>query len=95
MAALIYVQVVASVDIALLDACFYDACELPGRDMSQIPHPLVVDTQARLKDLTSSTTVVLIHLNHTNPLWQTDSAQAAAVLKTGLNIGQQGGIYKL
>lgn len=42
-------QVVRSVDVALLDACFNDASELPGRDMRLVPHPLVTDTLARLQ----------------------------------------------
>ena len=35
-------------DIALLDGSFWDASELPGRDMSEIPHPPVSETLARL-----------------------------------------------
>ena len=33
---------ISRVDIALLDGTFFDANELPGRDMSEIPHPFVV-----------------------------------------------------
>ena len=58
----------ARVDIALLDGTFFSPDELPGRDISQIPHPLVTDTAALLAD--AATEVVFIHLNHTNPLWR-------------------------
>jgi pyrroloquinoline quinone biosynthesis protein B len=58
---------VASVDHALLDATFFSADELPGRDASRVPHPLVTDTMDRLDGLGQK--VHLIHLNHTNPLW--------------------------
>jgi pyrroloquinoline quinone biosynthesis protein B len=58
----------SGVDIALLDGTFFGKEELPGRDMTQIPHPLVTDTAALLPD--AATEVVFIHLNHTNPLWR-------------------------
>jgi pyrroloquinoline quinone biosynthesis protein B len=38
-------------DLSFLDACFYSGDELPGRDMSKIPHPLVTDTLQRLEGL--------------------------------------------
>jgi pyrroloquinoline quinone biosynthesis protein B len=58
---------VSSVDHALLDATFFSADELPGRDAARVPHPLVTDTMDRLDGLGPK--VHLIHLNHTNPLW--------------------------
>ena len=57
---------VARVDVALLDGTFFDAAELPGRDIRDIPHPLVPDTISRLGH--PSADVRFIHLNHTNPL---------------------------
>ena len=57
------------VDIALLDGSFWDASELPGRDMSEIPHPPVSETLARLGErVEGDTEVHFIHLNHSNPL---------------------------
>ena len=53
-------------DVALLDATFFSHDELPGRDLSEIPHPLVTDTAERLAGVDCD--VWLIHLNHTNPL---------------------------
>jgi len=52
--------------VALLDGAFFSAGELPGRDLSQIPHPLVTDTAERLAGVDCD--VRLIHLNHSNPL---------------------------
>jgi pyrroloquinoline quinone biosynthesis protein B len=57
---------VAEMDVALLDGSFFSADELPGRDRSEVPHPLVADTVERLSGVTCD--VRLIHLNHTNPL---------------------------
>ena len=57
---------VAGMDVALLDATFFRADELPGRNLSEIPHPLATDTAERLAGVDCD--VRLIHLNHTNPL---------------------------
>ena len=61
-------EVIAAHDIALLDATFSSSSELPGRDMEAIAHPLVPDTIARFKHLTSTTRIVLGHINHSNQL---------------------------
>jgi pyrroloquinoline quinone biosynthesis protein B len=87
--------VVQSVDLAFLDACFYDAAELPGRDMSKVPHPMIVDTTQWLQGLAAKTAVVLVHMNHTNPVWQASSEQRRAVLASGLHVGEQGAVYEL
>ena len=58
---------VAAVDVALLDGTFYDAAELPGRSMAEVPHPLVPETVARLPPSLRER-VRFIHLNHTNRL---------------------------
>ena len=36
--------VLATVDVALLDGTFFDASEIPNRDVSTIPHPMCCDT---------------------------------------------------
>jgi len=59
-------SLVTSVDVALLDGTFHNAEELPERNISQIPHPLAIDTAERLGGVPSD--VRLIHLNHSNPL---------------------------
>lgn len=57
---------VSGMDVALLDGTFFSADELPGRDLADIPHPLVTDTAVRLAGVACD--VRLIHLNHSNPL---------------------------
>ena len=58
-----------AVDYAFLDATFYDDNELPGRDMSAIPHPRLEGSMDRFDALHESERkkVRFIHLNHTNP----------------------------
>jgi pyrroloquinoline quinone biosynthesis protein B len=59
-------HLVAGMDVALLDGTFFSADELPGRDLHEIPHPLVIGTVERLAGMDRD--VWLIHLNHSNPL---------------------------
>jgi pyrroloquinoline quinone biosynthesis protein B len=85
------------VDYALIDATFYDNNELPGRDMSKIPHPFVVETMATLSLLPREERekVWFIHMNHTNPLLNVNSDQAQGVRAQGFNIATTGLRLKL
>lgn len=53
------------VDYLFLDGTFASMDELPGRDISQVPHPLMSETRALLKDTRAK--LWFIHLNHSNP----------------------------
>lgn len=83
---------IRSVDYALLDASFFADGELPGRDMSKIPHPFVAETMALLGDLTEQekARVIFIHMNHTNPLLIEGSPQQAEVVKRGFRVAREG-----
>lgn len=61
---------VARVEVALLDATFYQEGELPNRNMSEIPHPFVAETINLFSPLpvTEKWKIKFIHFNHTNPL---------------------------
>jgi len=85
-------ELIAGVDVAYLDATFFSADELGGRDMTQIPHPPVIETMRRLKNLPDCerAKVRLIHFNHTNPLLKADSAEVFAVREAGFNIAEHG-----
>ncbi|MDB4308989.1 MBL fold metallo-hydrolase [Porticoccaceae bacterium] len=85
-------QIIQTVDYALLDATFYGDGELPGRDMSKIPHPLVTETMQALSDLSAEQRNKLwfIHMNHTNPLFNPDSEEANTVRANGFNIAVEG-----
>jgi pyrroloquinoline quinone biosynthesis protein B len=85
-------EVIAQVDRAYLDGTFYAEGEIVGRAMSEIPHPFVVETMARLKTLPAAerAKVHLIHFNHTNPLLQPSGPAVSAVQAAGLSIAQEG-----
>jgi len=85
-------ELVRSVDYALIDATFYDDGELPGRDMSQIPHPFVSESMEALSELPAEerAKVWFIHFNHTNPLLNTESDESKFVRSQGYNIAAEG-----
>ncbi|MDJ0836965.1 MAG: MBL fold metallo-hydrolase [Acidobacteriota bacterium] len=85
-------DVIASVDYALVDGTFYDNAEIPHRDMSEIPHPFIAESMARLKDLPAAerAKVIFIHLNHTNAALNPDSPAGRAVTAAGFRLAVQG-----
>jgi len=85
-------DVVAKNDFLFLDATFYSGAELPGRDMSLIPHPTIIKTMQRLEKLPASmrAKIWFIHLNHSNPVHDEKSPEYSAVLSAGFNIAKTG-----
>ncbi len=85
-------EVIQTVDYALIDATFYAEGELPGRDMSKIPHPFVVESMKALQHLPieQRNKVWFIHMNHSNPLLNTKSTESELVQSKGFNIAIEG-----
>jgi pyrroloquinoline quinone biosynthesis protein B len=85
-------ELVKTVDYALLDATFFADGELPGRDMSKVPHPFVVESMALFKELPARerNKVWFIHMNHTNPLLNPESDESKLVRSKGFNIAVEG-----
>jgi pyrroloquinoline quinone biosynthesis protein B len=85
-------EIIQTVDYALLDATFFGDGELPGRDMSKVPHPLVTETMETLNHLSAHqrNKVWFIHMNHTNPLLDPSSRESQLVRSAGYNIAEQG-----
>ncbi|MEQ1932223.1 MAG: MBL fold metallo-hydrolase [Parvularculaceae bacterium] len=83
---------IAKVDFAFLDATFYSGDELPGRDMSKIPHPLVSNSLERFATLPAAerAKVRFIHMNHTNPLNDPASDERAVVRIAGFGVAGEG-----
>lgn len=79
------------VDVAYLDATFYDGSELPGRDLTKIRHPFVTDSMQRLAAEAAARPgrIRFIHLNHSNPLL-TDEDLRADLESRGFRIAQRG-----
>jgi pyrroloquinoline quinone biosynthesis protein B len=90
-------DVVRGVDRAYLDATFFDTDELPGRDMSEIPHPFIVETIARFAPLPvkQRAKVHFIHLNHSNPALDPAGEAAARIDRAGHAVAQEGERFSL
>ena len=88
---------IRGVDVAWVDGTFFDDDELPGRDMSQIPHPFIRESLHRLGRLPRAIRqrVRFIHLNHTNPALREDSAAQRLIRDAGFHIASQGEIFQL
>jgi pyrroloquinoline quinone biosynthesis protein B len=84
------------VDQALIDGTFYDDKELPGRDMSEIPHPFIIETTELLGALDSleRSKVKFIHFNHTNPILR-ETEQKEKLLEKGFKVAEEGEIINL
>ncbi|NNJ87930.1 MAG: MBL fold metallo-hydrolase [Eudoraea sp.] len=82
------VRAISEVDYAFIDATFYDEKEINNRDISEIPHPFVIESMALFNDLTSEEKekIYFIHLNHTNPLLDPKSEAYLEVVSKGFNI---------
>ena len=85
-----------AVDVALIDATFWSLDEIAGRETEMIPHPTVQETLLRLGNRRKGDPrIVLIHLNHTNPLHNLQSDAAREVIDKGWEIGEEGGVFDL
>lgn len=85
------IEEISKVDIALLDGTFYDADELPGRNMADIPHPFIEESLELFKNLADSEKekITFIHFNHTNPLIL-DSEERKFVESLGFRVAYEG-----
>jgi pyrroloquinoline quinone biosynthesis protein B len=80
-------------DVALIDATFSTASELPGRDIWEVPHPFVAETIELFRKSNESIKkkIYFIHFNHTNPLlW--DSNYQKTIKDQGFKFAVQGSI---
>jgi pyrroloquinoline quinone biosynthesis protein B len=91
------IEEIKKVDYAFLDATFYSGTELNNRDISQIPHPFMIESLALFNDLpaTEKAKIIFIHFNHTNPVLNTNSAESQAVLKQGFKIARINEVFPL
>jgi pyrroloquinoline quinone biosynthesis protein B len=85
-----------NVDLLLLDGTFYSADELPGRDVSEIGHPLMTDSMDRLAaHVEAGLQVWFIHLNHSNPTLEPNSAPRRELESRGFALAQVGREFAL
>ncbi len=88
---------IAKVDYAFVDGTFYDAAEISNRDISTIPHPFIIESMNRFKNLPAAEKkkIYFIHFNHTNPVINKNSSQYKQVLQNGFNIAAINTVFDL
>lgn len=91
------IQAISEVDYAFVDGTFYDGEELNNRDISQIPHPFIVESFERFKNLSQEekSKIYFIHFNHTNPLLNPESKQTKQVIENGFNLAKIYDVFTL
>ncbi|MBL4577390.1 MAG: MBL fold metallo-hydrolase [Flavobacteriales bacterium] len=91
------IEEIQKVDYAFLDATFYDEHELKNRDMSEVPHPFIVESMELFKDLSEldKNKVHFIHFNHTNPVIHINKTHSLSVIKEGYKIAKLNQIVAL
>ncbi|MBK9284115.1 MAG: pyrroloquinoline quinone biosynthesis protein PqqB [Sphingobacteriaceae bacterium] len=89
------VKKVNEMDYAFLDATFYSEHELPGRNIKEIPHPLVKESMQYFGgnfEINQKKKIIFIHFNHTNPLLTDEKlireleGNGYQVAKTGMKV---------
>ena len=88
---------IKKVDYAFLDGTFYSGKEINNRDISQIPHPFIIESLENFKELNQQekNKVVFIHFNHTNPVIDTNSYETKTVTNLGFKIGKINDAFEL
>lgn len=91
------IEEVKKVDLAFLDATFFDGDEINTRNIAEIPHPFVVESMALFKDLpeTERAKIHFIHFNHTNGLLTPNSDPQKKVLAQGFHVAAFGQTVQL
>jgi pyrroloquinoline quinone biosynthesis protein B len=84
------------IDEALIDGTFWSMDELPGRDISKIPHPTIQETIQLLgRKRKGDPEISFLHLNHSNPVNDLGSEQRKVVEGNGWKISEMGDVLKL
>jgi pyrroloquinoline quinone biosynthesis protein B len=93
-------EALATSDAVLFDGTFWSSDELarvrPGaRQAGDMGHVTIRDCSLELLKKSASSTKVYIHINNTNPILATDSAERAAVETAGIVVGWDGLEFEL
>jgi len=85
-------EMIKNVDYAFLDGTFFDEKEINNRDISEIPHPFIIESLELFNNLKNidKAKVYFIHLNHTNPVLNKNSEEYKRVILSGFNVAEPG-----
>lgn len=90
-------EAISEVDYAFVDATFFDGEEISARDISEIPHPFIIESIELFQNLSSEEKqkIHFIHFNHTNPVLNSESDALKTVIENGFNIARTNMILSL
>jgi pyrroloquinoline quinone biosynthesis protein B len=91
------IEKISEIDHAFVDATFFSGEEINNRDISEIPHPFIIESMAMFDTLANSekNKIHFIHFNHTNPVLDTSSAAYKNVINAGYRIARIHDVIKL
>ncbi|KAA3625777.1 MAG: pyrroloquinoline quinone biosynthesis protein PqqB [Flavobacterium sp.] len=91
------IKVISEVDHAFIDATFFDGEEIQNRDISEIPHPFIIESMAMFEALSASekNKIHFIHFNHTNPVLDTNSTAYKEIIRKGYHITRTNDVINL
>ena len=84
-------ELLEGVDVAFVDGTFWDARDLPGRSILEVPHPPMTDTMQRLAERARARpgSIRFLHCNHTNPALH-DPAVKTRIEAAGFAVATEG-----
>ncbi len=75
------------IDVAWVDGTFWNLKELPGRNLKEIPHPIIEESLELLgMKRPEDPEISFIHLNHSNPVNDNDSMERKLVQSRGWSV---------
>jgi len=94
-----FIKILKEVDYAFIDGTFFDRKELGelrGRELSQVPHPPILESMELLADLDAAEKqkIYFTHFNHTNRIFDQDGIKKKLIKKNGFNILESGKEFK-
>ena len=83
-------SVIAGVDVAYVDGTFFSETELPGRNLSEIPHPTIEESMGRFAALPDSERrkVRFMHFNQSNPVLR-DESTVRLIEERGFHVARE------
>ena len=90
-------EVILENDYILIDGTFFGDGEIPNRSMEEIPHPFIIESMERFNNLSEKekSKIRFIHLNHTNPALNNESAERKSMTLKGLKVARRNEKFKL
>ena len=90
-------KVILNSNISFIYGTFFSNDKIPYRDISEMPHPFIIETMEQLSFLNTMNTnkVHFIHLNHSNPALREHTSATKLIKAKHFNIAREGQTFEL